>query len=355
VRIWYTNDELADVLERVSELLTVQHPKRGSPEAYRAASFGRAAQSLRSLDRSVISILDAEGLPGVERVVAIGKTIAASLRELIETGKLRYLERLEGAVAPEDLFATIPGIGDALASRIHDMLGVETLEELEVAARDGRLESLPGVGTRRAHAIRDLVGHVLSQSTRRRARRIREELGISPRSDTERPSVAALLAVDGEYLIDVEADVLPTIIPRRFNPDGAARLPVLHTDRDGWHFTAMFSNTARAHRLHTTHDWVMIFYEKDGHEDQCTVVTETHGHLAGHRVVRGRESECRTYYAERPSTEAPGVVLDSSLAPPSRPSTEAPGEVLEGPRAPSSWLPGVDPDGRRSVNPPGDA
>ena len=81
--------------------------------------------------------------------------------------------------------------------------------------------------------------------------------------------------------------------PRRFNPERRAWLPVLHTERDGWSCTALYSNTARAHELGTTRDWVIVYYERDGDEDQCTVVTERHGPLAGRRVVRGREAECR--------------------------------------------------------------
>ena len=48
----------------------------------------------------------------------------------------------------------------------------------------------------------------------------------------------------------------------------------------------------RAHQLGHTHDWVVLFYERNGDEGQCTVVTETRGPLGGRRVVRGRESEC---------------------------------------------------------------
>ncbi len=57
------------------------------------------------------------------------------------------------------------------------------------------------------------------------------------------------------------------------------------------------SNTARAHELGTTRDWVVLYVEKDGREEQCTVVTESHGPLAGMRVVRGREDESRAWYA----------------------------------------------------------
>lgn len=86
---------------------------------------------------------------------------------------------------------------------------------------------------------------------------------------------------------------LPKIEPRRFNPSGEAWLPILHTERGEWRFTALFSNTARAHELGRTRDWVVIYFHLDsGPEGQRTVVTETRGRLKGHRVVRGREADC---------------------------------------------------------------
>jgi putative hydrolase len=104
-----------------------------------------------------------------------------------------------------------------------------------------------------------------------------------------------LLDVDREYRERAAAGTLPTIAPRRFNPSGAAWLPVLHTERDGWHFTALYSNTALAHQLHRTQDWVVLYFYDDQHvEGQHTVVTETHGPLAGKRVARGHSpgGEC---------------------------------------------------------------
>lgn len=60
------------------------------------------------------------------------------------------------------------------------------------------------------------------------------------------------------------------------------------------HYTALFSNTAQAHRLGRTHDWVVIYWDgDDGRDGQCTVVTDRgRGPLQGLRVVRGREPEC---------------------------------------------------------------
>jgi hypothetical protein len=58
----------------------------------------------------------------------------------------------------------------------------------------------------------------------------------------------------------------------------------------------LFSNTARAHEFGTTHDWVVLHYERDGEEGQATAVTETQGALRHKRVVPGREGECLEYY-----------------------------------------------------------
>ena len=111
------------------------------------------------------------------------------------------------------------------------------------------------------------------------------------------PGVELLLDVDREYREKAKAGALAKIAPRRLNPEGKAWLPVLHTRFGPWHFTALFSNTERAHELHRVYDWVVIFYsDTGGEEGQATVVTERRGRLTGLRVVRGREPECARHY-----------------------------------------------------------
>jgi putative hydrolase len=117
------------------------------------------------------------------------------------------------------------------------------------------------------------------------------------------PGVDLLLAVDDEYREKARAGLLQLIAPRRMNPEHKAWLPVLHKRHDPWHFTALFSNTERAHLLHRVYDWVVIFCE----EGQYTVVTERRGALAGRRVVRGREPECARYYRGRTSRREPSL------------------------------------------------
>jgi hypothetical protein len=113
------------------------------------------------------------------------------------------------------------------------------------------------------------------------------------------PGVGLLLEIDRDYREKARAGVLRRIAPRRFNPEGKAWLPVLHEQLGGWNFTALFSNTDRAHELHRVYDWVVVFYDDAdaGAQGQATVVTERRGALTGERVVRGREPECARHYA----------------------------------------------------------
>lgn len=304
MRVSVTNDDIADVLDRVSDLLEVQDANPFRVRAYRAA-----AATLRQTATPVADLLEEEGPEGLQALPGIGEALTRAIEELILTGRLSLLDRLEGQICPEDLLRTVPGIGPELARRIHVDLGVETLEELELAAHDGRLEHVSGFGHRRVRGVREALAGMLGRAGRRRALRWK---AVAPAPEGERsvrdwrrPSVDALLSVDAEYRRKASAGSLRRITPRRFNPSHEAWLPVLHTERDRWYMTALFSNTARAHELHRTHDWVVIYADgHDGREQRFTVVTEYLGDLAGRRVVRGREAECRSYYMRTGDTGA---------------------------------------------------
>lgn len=294
----HDNALFADMLREMAALLEAQ-----GDNAFRVAAYRKAADTIATLPRSVREIYRQEGLAGLDALPTVGAGIAAAIAEIVQTGRWGRLDRLRGGAGVEAVFHTIPGVGMALAHRLHDELEVDSLEALEVAARDGRLERLPQIGPRRAAAIRASLTQMLDRS--RALRRARQQPlpeaagGPAPAAVAEEgPPIEMLLEVDREYRAGAEAQRLPTIAPRRFNPEGRAWLPVLHTRHGDWHFTALFSNTARAHELGRVHDWVVIYAEdRDHHERQYTVVTPPGGPLAGRRVVRGREAECRAWYA----------------------------------------------------------
>jgi len=280
------NAEIAAILDRVADLLQAQDASTWRVRAYRMG-----AETCRTAPRPLAEIAAEGGRRALDALPGIGATLSAHILEILASGRLGFLERLEGQVSPEDLFTTLPGVGETLATRIHRELGVDTLEQLEQAAVDGRLAALRGVGPRRAQGLRDSLARVLGHAARRRAR-----AAGSPRGGAASPPVATLLALDRAYREGARAGTLRRITPRRFNPERKAWLPVLHEEREGWSFTALFSNTARAHELGRTGDWVVLYAERDGDEQRFTVVTETSGPLGGRRVVRGREAECAIHY-----------------------------------------------------------
>jgi Holliday junction resolvasome RuvABC DNA-binding subunit len=240
--------------------------------------------------RTPVAILYAEaGHGGLHRIPGVGDALSAAIAEILETGSLAHLGRLESSSAPEEAFRRLPGIGAKLARRIREELGVTTLEELEVAAHDGRLGSVEGIGEKRARGIRDALALRLARSGRGRPAAVAPE---------RLPPVSLLLDVDREYRDRARRGQLRRIAPRRFNPAHEAWLPVMEVERGGWDLTALFSNTQRAHELGRTRDWVVIYYHRDGDAGQCTVVTARTGRLRELRVVRGREAECRHYYGE---------------------------------------------------------
>jgi putative hydrolase len=276
------NEQIAGCLEEAAHLLRDQ-----GADPFRAGAYLRAALTIRSMRTPLDELFRQRGLEGLKELPHVGESIARAIRELLTHGRLPMLDRLRGEADPIALLASVPGIGRVLAERLHDELGLESLADLEAAAHDGRLETIAGFGAKRLAGIRDSLAHRLG--------RVR----VPPRIDTP-ATVAELLDVDREYREKADAGQLPRIAPRRFNPTGASWLPVLHTRRGRRRYTALYSNTARAHRAGKTHDWVVLYSDDGVGEGRNTIITAAFGPLRGHRVVAGREAECVAPYTDRP-------------------------------------------------------
>jgi DNA polymerase (family X) len=274
------NYSVANRLNEVAQILEEQ-----GANVFRIGAYRRAAAMLRGLKEPIDQIVKTEGLEGLQQLPGIGETLARFIHQLVVTGRLPMLDRLRGESDPIALLRTVPGIGKATAERLHDQLGIETLEELEIAAHDGRLAKIAHLGGKRIAGIRDSLATRLG--------RLRIQGTFWPPSE---PTVSEILDVDTEYRKLAAVGKLPKIAPRRFNPEHKRWLPILHTVRGKRHYTALFSNTPRARQLHKTSDWVVIYYDGRGGERQCTVITSAFGPLAGRRIIRGREPECVTHY-----------------------------------------------------------
>jgi DNA polymerase (family 10) len=151
-------------------------------------------------------------------------------------------QRLKGAADPQELFCSVPGIGPSLAHANQATLHIDSLEDLETAAHDGRLRQGPGFGARRATMVRSALAELLA--------RIRPP---PPRVGDE-PEIALLLDVDREY-----ATRRPAVRCGRSRRSGSIRVARRGCrsciPSAGHGFTALCSNTALAHRLGRTGDW----------------------------------------------------------------------------------------------------
>ncbi len=278
------NNEVAAKLQEIADLLDEQ---QANP--FRVNAYLSAAKSIGTMTDSIEDLVKSEGVSALLDIPGIGEGIARSISEYIMTGRMSRLESLQSGHDPIALFQQIPGIGPKSAHRIIETLHIDSLEALELAAHNGRLKSVPGFSTKKIALVQTWLAHILGY------RRPHKEA----QQPIAEPAVELLLKLDEKYRNKAENGVLPTIAPKRFNPSGEAWLPILHTTKQGWHFTALYSNTARAHELNRVKDWVIIsFHDDQHHEGQHTVVTETRGTAMGKRVVRGREKECGNYYSK---------------------------------------------------------
>lgn len=270
-----SNEDVATHLQAIATRLEEE-----GANTYRVAAYHDAAGAIRDLDDSVEALGREGGRERLEQIPAVGEAIAGVIEQYLETGTSTTLDGLMAEDPAERELASVSGIGSVLARRIHDELDIETLDELRTAAREGALAEVPGIGPEtEKHVLEALEG------------------STEPRGTRDEPSVEELLDVDREYRRRAESDELKRIAPRRNNPSGDAWLPILHTSRGGRRYTALFSNTKRAHELGTTDDWVVIYEDEPDEGRQWTVITARFGQLEGRRLVRGREQETRAHYA----------------------------------------------------------
>src|SRR5215208_5707475 len=120
--------------------------------SFKCRAYAGAAQALLTLGADDLAPLYRSG--ELAAVRGLGPATLAVVRDLIETGESRYLEQLRESM-PEGLLdmLDIPGLTPARIHQIHETLNIGTVEELEAAATDGRLATLPKLGPKTAAKI----------------------------------------------------------------------------------------------------------------------------------------------------------------------------------------------------------
>src|SRR3954447_20554747 len=130
---------IADVLEKIATLLEVK-----GENPFKIRAYVNAARSLETWGGSIADLSSEEVL---EKIPGIGKAIAAKIKELVETGSLKFFEDLR-AEFPADILElfSLPGLGAKKIKALHEKLQVSSVAQLQAACAAGSVAELPGFG-----------------------------------------------------------------------------------------------------------------------------------------------------------------------------------------------------------------
>ncbi|MHA1276774.1 MAG: DNA polymerase/3'-5' exonuclease PolX [Candidatus Helarchaeota archaeon] len=137
------NQEIADILYEIADILEIQGEIQWKVLAYR-----RAARTLESLSEDIAEII------GTKKLAGIGKAIEDKIEELLTTGKMEYYEAIKKKIPPIIIEMTrIPDVGPKTAKLIYDSLKIQSISDLEKAAKSHRLLRIKGLGPKTEKAI----------------------------------------------------------------------------------------------------------------------------------------------------------------------------------------------------------
>ena len=182
------NTEIADMFEQLADLLEIREEN-----PFRIRAYRNAARVIRGHARSMAELVDSGAdlaeLPG------IGTDLAGKIATIVRTGKLPLLDQLRAKV-PRPLveMTRIEGLGPKRAKALYRALRIRSLEDLQRAARSGRIREIKGFGARTEQLIGQRAARIASTE-----RRIR----LADAEDIAGPLVEHLRSVDGVRAVEV--------------------------------------------------------------------------------------------------------------------------------------------------------
>jgi DNA polymerase (family 10) len=143
-----TNRQIAEVLSKIADLLDYQN---GNP--YRIQAYRNAARGVLDLSEPASDIIKrGEQLP----VPGLGYRLRTRIAELVDGGTMTFHDGIFLQSLPEDVrsLMTVEHVGPITAIRLHEELGIDTVEKLWSAVQQHRIRTLPGFGVRSEERIR---------------------------------------------------------------------------------------------------------------------------------------------------------------------------------------------------------
>ena len=143
-----TNADIAATFEQIADLLEYQ----GS-NVFRVRAYRNAARTIEGMVESLAAVR-ADSVRSLTDLEGIGSDLAEKIGTLLDTGELPLLADLRKAV-PAVVFELmrVPGLGPKKVKLLVDQLGIDSLDALETACRNGQVEGVKGFGAKTQAAI----------------------------------------------------------------------------------------------------------------------------------------------------------------------------------------------------------
>jgi len=206
-----SNRELAALFDELASLLKIAD---GNPQSFKARAYETAARTLDTLELPAAEMLASD----LTKLKGIGKSSAAKVREVVETGTMERLVALRAQFPPAFLdLVRVPGLGPKTALMIRERLGIGDVEGLAAAIADEQLRELPGLGAKTEEKLAKALTRLGTAGKDRRtpildamamARRIIDEL--APMGQVERIEYCGSLRRFRETVADVDILVATT-------------------------------------------------------------------------------------------------------------------------------------------------
>ena len=142
-----SNRDIAEKFIKLADLLELE-----DENPFRIRAYRNAARIIRSYPKNFHKMVEAG--EDLTQIHSIGDTLAKKIREIVQTGRISLLKRLEKEI-PHDLeiMLKIPSLGPKRVRRLHEILHINTLQDLERALKKGEIESVKGFGPKLIQTI----------------------------------------------------------------------------------------------------------------------------------------------------------------------------------------------------------
>jgi DNA polymerase (family 10) len=154
------SDTKQDVLDMLRELAELTMLEEGDPQSFRVRAYETAAQAIAAQATDLGRLTPKE----LQQIHGIGKSTAAKIRELLETGRVEKLEGLRQK-HPASVVALlrIPGLGPKTVKRLRAELGVQSLDDLRTALDGKKVRELKGMGEKAEEKLAQSLGRLEQQ------------------------------------------------------------------------------------------------------------------------------------------------------------------------------------------------